>query len=85
LFENHPIGENVLPSSLETLILYTLPQSLKVLRFGEVFNQPIDKDVLPKSLKELHFGCNFNQPIGIDILPRSLKQVHFGSVIQPIL
>ena len=56
-----------------------LSQSLKVLHFGNDFNQPLYPDSLPESLNELYFGYNFNQLIKSNILPKSLNKLYFGN------
>jgi hypothetical protein len=54
---------------------------LKVLRFGDEFNQPIDKNVFPPSLKVFEFGQLFNQSIGIDVWPQSLRELKIDNRI----
>lgn len=48
-----------------------LVDSIKVLKLGDQFNQPIEK--YPKSLTHLYFGNNFNQPL--DNLPMGLEEL----------
>lgn len=50
------------------------------LHFGEMFNQPIDNDILPTSLERLTFHANseFNHHLIPGVLPRSLKELHIG-------
>jgi len=79
---------NKLPSSLETLILSdrfnqpvcngvfsAFPLTLKVLKFGTAFNQPIG--ILPANIEYLFFGEKFDQVI--PSLPRHLKTLKFSS------
>jgi hypothetical protein len=66
-FFNQTIGQNVLPSGLQTLT------------FGWVFNKFIDYGVLPAGLQTLNFGQKFNQPIERDVLPIELKNLTFGN------
>lgn len=66
-YENYPINNTNI-----------LPKTLKELYFGQVFNQPINKDSLPEGLKKLHFGDFFDQPINKDSLPEGLQELYFG-------
>lgn len=51
-----------------------LPPSLTCLKFGCLFNQPVD--CLPPSLIDLEFGTLFNQPV--NHLPHSLTRLKFS-------
>lgn len=54
------------------------PPSLRVLQFGENFNEPIDYLKLPKQLDTLKFGKSFNQPVEHIELPEKLRHLEFG-------
>lgn len=54
------------------------PPSLEVLRFDNVFNQPIANVSWPPSLKQITFVWNFNQPVESVAWPASLEILHFG-------
>ncbi|CAN0242056.1 unnamed protein product, partial [Ectocarpus sp. 12 AP-2014] len=63
----------------------TWPPRLKLLSFGDGFNQPIAGVVWPASLQQLFFGVFFNQPIAGVLWPASLQQLFFGVFFnQPI-
>ena len=51
------------------------PSSIKNIKFGINFNQPVDK--LPSSIKNIEFGWDFNQ--SVDKLPSSIENIKFGS------
>lgn len=73
LFEDYPIGMNVLPSSLEKLYL------------GSQYNQPIDEDVLSQTLIELDLGEECNHPIGKKRVTTIIKNIIYEqgfSIIQ---
>ena len=58
-----------------------LPQSLKILKIGYTFNQPIDD--LSKNIKKLKLGYGFDQ--SVDELPQGLKKLTLRtSFYQPI-
>jgi hypothetical protein len=86
---NQEIKENVLPSSLHTLILggtfnqeikeNVLPNSLHTLTFGWSFNQEIKENTLPVSLHTITFGFYFNQEIKTNVLPKSIKNIRLFS------
>jgi hypothetical protein len=86
---NKPFDEDVLPESLESLILgnqfnqkfglRSLPSHLKLLRIGYNFNQTWDQGVLPDSLQSLVLGHDFNQPFAKGVLPGGLKLLALGS------
>ena len=54
------------------------PRLLQSLRFGDKFNQPIDRICLPDNLKCLTFGDEFNQSINGVELPIGLRELTFG-------
>ena len=63
----------------------SLPFSLKVLTFGESFNQPITDIMWPASLLELTFSGQFDQPITGIVWPAFLRRLSFSSTFnQPI-
>jgi hypothetical protein len=56
-------------------------QSLKYIKFGDQFNELVDK--LPSNLIGLEFGNNFNQKV--DLLPSNIKFIKFNNKFnQPI-
>src|SRR5437763_1104098 len=60
-------------------------QKINHLIFGNIFNQPLTKDVLPNNLTQLIFDNNFNQTLTKDVLPNNLTQLIFGTYFnQPI-
>ena len=63
---NKPIGHDILPESLKSMV------------FGYFFDQLIGPNVLPSSLKIIKFGWSFDQQIGENVLPNSLKTIKFG-------
>lgn len=76
LFENHPIGMNVLPSLLESLLLNTvIPKFENSCSF---YNFHLLPGILPSSLKLLRLSDHFNHPIDKEALPSSLQILHFG-------
>jgi hypothetical protein len=56
----------------------SIPNSLKTLTFGDMYNQIIDSNFLPKFLETLTFGSTYNQIIGENVLPSSLQTLIFG-------
>jgi hypothetical protein len=48
------------------------------LRFGEIFDQPVDSLILPTSLQQLDLGNYSDQPVDKLALPSGLQKVHFG-------
>ncbi len=54
------------------------PNSLKVIKFGADFNQPIRNVIWPVGLEKLYFGVRFNQSFDGVILPESLLTLDFG-------
>ncbi|EGC36646.1 hypothetical protein DICPUDRAFT_150823 [Dictyostelium purpureum] len=78
-----PIGPNVLPHSLKSLVLGfgfnqpitgILPQGLLELSFSYSFNQPIFAGDLPTGLKSLSLGASFDQPLD-GVLPDALESL----------
>lgn len=66
-------------------VMPLLPDSLKDLEFGDVFNQCIAGIKWPSSLKRLAFGSRFNKPIAGALWPASLQHLSFGDCFdQPI-
>ena len=62
-----------------TVIFYdSLINGLTHIKFGDNFNQVIEKDVLPNSLAHLTFGFNYNQKIEKNVLPNLLTHLTFG-------
>jgi hypothetical protein len=58
---------------------------VKNITFGDIFDQPLEKDTLPKSLTSLTFGINFDQPLKEEYFPSNLTQLTFGEEFnQPI-
>ena len=55
-----------------------MPNSLHTLRFGNLFNQKIKKNILPKSLNTLILGIHFNQEIKEGVVPNSLLSLILG-------
>ncbi len=75
--------ENIFPEGLIELkfgfsfnqeLSFSLPKSLKILKFGIQFNYPVPEYFLPEGLIELKFGHHFNQKLSF-ILPKSLKKL----------
>lgn len=84
---------NHLPSNLQTLILPdnrnrslpTLPISLRRLKVGNTFNQPINL-TNHTNLLALELGESFNQPFQVDDLPSQLETLTLGQHYnQPLL
>ena len=79
---------NVLPNSLETLLLPTqykykleigvLPCSLTNLEFGKCYNHKLESGILPPSLLHLKFGEFYDHKLESGILPPSLTYLKFG-------
>lgn len=61
LFENHPIGLNVLPYLLETLRFRKTDDHIFIIY--SLCNFPLYPGVLPSSLKVLELSGDFNHPI----------------------
>ncbi|CAM9608098.1 unnamed protein product, partial [Ectocarpus sp. 8 AP-2014] len=73
------------PVDSASLVSVTWPPRLKLLSFGDSFNQPIAGVAWPASLQQLSFGDDFNQPIAGVAWPASLQQLSFGVFFnQPI-
>lgn len=53
-------------------------QGVNVIRFGESFNQPIDKVKWPSGIEKIKFGNTFNQPLDKVKWPDSIKDIEFG-------
>lgn len=75
LFEEHPIGGNVLSSPLERLQLRLEKEEPE---WYSGFNYPVPPGVLPSSLIALNFSVCFNQRIVEGMLPSSLQVLHLG-------
>lgn len=84
---NRSIGANILPSTLEILIMNSfnhplepniLPSNLKVLKLNS-FNQPLKVDILPKCLEVLELA-SFRYTINYDVLPISLRSLKLISI-----
>lgn len=56
----------------------TLPDGLKNLTFGGVFNQPVNALTLPNGLQSLSFEDAFDQPVNALNLPAGLHSLTFG-------
>lgn len=71
--------------SYQSRVVSNLPQSVKILKFGHTFNEPIELGVLPRSLEELEFHGKFNQPLAVGLLPSNLKKLTlYGGFNQPL-
>lgn len=84
---NHEFESAVLPSSLTNLRfahynseINHLPESLRCLHLGWVWNQPISCNTFPSNLTCLELAYTFNQDIAPNVLPHSLLTLHLGSV-----
>ena len=85
---NIPICKFECPSDAKSVLLETLenhvydltsiPRCVEHIKFGNYFNQTIEKDVLPAGLQSIQFGYDFNQPIEKDVLPVGLLSINFG-------
>ena len=53
-----------------------LPQSLKVLHLGQLYNQPLSEKTLP-NLTHLQFGIGFTKRLTAGVLPESLLYLNF--------
>ncbi|EFA77411.1 ankyrin repeat-containing protein [Heterostelium album PN500] len=53
------------------------PNTLEILQFSPLFNDPIGPGSLPMNIKELIFGRFFNQPIERDVIPSNTETVIF--------
>ncbi len=78
---------NLLPVTVTSLLMdfghrlipgVVFPISLRVLKFGKYFNQPVDDIKFPEGLESLQFGMSFNQPVNQLQLPMGLKHLVFG-------
>ncbi|EFA82751.1 Putative calmodulin-binding protein [Heterostelium album PN500] len=89
--------ENELPETLKSLVFEryakfnlhftegSLPQSLRVLTLGVMFQQPIYAGDFPPLLEELNFGDGYDLPFEVGVLPPALKTLTFGhSFNQPL-
>lgn len=56
----------------------SLPEGLKVVRFGVQFNQSVSRVRWPETLRELVFGNDFNQPVSGMDLPAGIRRLDFG-------
>ncbi|KAK5576084.1 hypothetical protein RB653_007222 [Dictyostelium firmibasis] len=95
-WSNKLLPSNILPTSLTTLIFgsdYNQPlnailkplHSLKIIEFGNSFNQPIKNDddnnentEFPQNITSIKFGYSFNQTIKPNSFPNLLKHLGFG-------
>lgn len=80
------IERNIFPDKIETLDLrYTdnemeidtgvLPETLRTIKFDDLYNQPLKIDMFPNSLKKIYFGEWFNQKIDEHVLPENLTHL----------
>lgn len=56
-----------------------IPKTVTHIRFCNIFNSRINRNVLPNGITQIIFGNDFNQPIDIGTIPRSVKKIKFGS------
>lgn len=40
-----------------------IPICVEHIKFGDIFNQQIEKNILPSGLQSIQYGNGFNQPI----------------------
>ena len=59
-------------------LLHILPESLRILTFGNHFDQSLNKVTWPAGLQILTFGENFNQSLDNVTWPAGLESVTFG-------
>jgi hypothetical protein len=86
---NEVWDKNVLPITVETLTFHqkskfnynltskNLPQFLKKIQFGSMFDKPIDN--LPASIESIIFCTNSRFTRFIKKYPQNLKEIHFGT------
>ena len=72
-YKDQFIIENIVITYPEELNDKSLPNTIKVMRLGRHFNQPIDFH-LPDNLEKLYLGSYFNHPID-GLLPSNLKKL----------
>lgn len=82
----HPIAKMMIPWGCTVLKigrlnspLPKLPDTLRILKCGDTFDQPLVMDRLPKSLKILDLGYHFSHWIRDDQLPEGLQSLILGS------
>lgn len=62
-----------------------IPASVKRLRFGSGFDQPVPAGVIPDSVTHLMFGYNFNQILSPGDIPTSVAHIRFGKEFSQML
>lgn len=84
---NYCFEDDVFPPEIEKIELgdgyYSericgLPKSLKILKIGRYYDQPILEESLPNSIKYISFGRKFNQPLTKKNLPNNLIKLKLG-------
>jgi hypothetical protein len=63
----------------------SIPDSVRVLKFGKVFNQELYPGSLPFSVEILKLGYEFNNEIRKDVLPLNLKEIYFSTLFNQLL
>lgn len=87
-FFNEQIYENTLPNTIENIYfgynfnqrLHPFPSSLRVIKFGHLFDQEIDENVFPKIMFSIEFGYRYNKELKQNVLPDELNELKFGKL-----
>ena len=86
-FECPPDAKAVFLKTIKNQVydLTSIPRYVEHVKFGDYFNQSIEKSALHEEIQSLEFGCDFNQPIEKGALPEALQLIYFGYLFnQPI-
>ncbi|AYV80079.1 MAG: hypothetical protein Gaeavirus8_10 [Gaeavirus sp.] len=63
-----------------------IPSSVKIIIFGNNFDQPVDIIKFPETIEKIVFGYNFNQPIDNITFPEGIRFIKFGwNFNQPVI